>query len=155
MRWGIMAWPPYRVEKGDHFIRFSSHRNYPQDSYTRPWPTVIRMKRTRGLGGDDDDHNPVAWRPPTRPIGRPVCALAPDADTPLRAHSPRALGARRGVGLGVAARPRGQTVAGACGGPQKTDDDPARVDHGGAPHLPRLCGSATGALMAPGPPHDT
>src|SRR6267143_5987390 len=36
MRLGIMAWPPYRVEKGDHFIRFSSHRNYPQDSYTRP-----------------------------------------------------------------------------------------------------------------------
>ena len=27
---------PYMVEKGDHFTRFSSHRNYPQRWGTRP-----------------------------------------------------------------------------------------------------------------------
>jgi hypothetical protein len=31
-----MAWPPDRVVKGDHFTRFSSHRNYPQGSCIRP-----------------------------------------------------------------------------------------------------------------------
>ena len=33
--------------------------------------------------------------------------------------------------------------------PQKTDGDPARGARDGAPHIPRLCGSAGGTLLAP------
>ena len=78
------------------------------------------------------DRDPVARRPPTRPIGRPVCALAPDAAAPPESDSLRALGPRGGVDRGRAAVARGQTVAVAPSGPQKTDGDPA----GGATAVP-------------------
>src|SRR6266849_2425491 len=79
-------------------------------------------------------------------MSRPVCALAPNADGPLRADSPSIMGSRRGVGRDVAARTRGQTVAVALGRPQKTDGNPSR---GVVPPAPGVCGSAPGLLRAP------
>ena len=45
-----MAWPPYMVVLGDHFTRFSGHRNYPQGSYTRPRTSIILWYRSAADG---------------------------------------------------------------------------------------------------------
>jgi len=118
-----------------------------------PWPTVILMQATRGRGGHHDEQDPVARRAPTGPMSWPVRPLAPDADTPKRPDSPRAVGTRRGVDRAGAARARGATGTAARGGPQTPDGDPA----GGAPspaaHHPGLRGRAAAARTAPGPLH--
>lgn len=57
-----------------------------------------------------EEHDPVARRPCTCPVGWPVCALAPHTAAPLRTDAAARVGSGRGVGRAVAALPRGSTA---------------------------------------------
>src|SRR5260370_21795429 len=96
-----------------------------------------------------DPQHSVACRTPTRPIGWPVCPLAPDAAAPVRTDSSILMGSGCRVGRGLAALPRGPTVAAPRGRPEKTDREASRRAPGVALAVPGLCRSALRPGLAP------
>src|SRR6266446_5630296 len=101
-----------------------------------------------------DPQHSVACRTPTRPIGWPVCPLAPDAAAPVRTDSSILMGSGCRVGRGLAALPRGPTVAAPRGRPEKTDREASRRAPGVGLAVPGLCRSALHPGLAPGSRRD-